>query len=157
MLLQIPTDTFSGLFSSSRQMTVCYLKVGHGSFRPHSFHYDVSQSYWRLYYMHLIWRGYHRDNLGLIRRMKLNLLLLLLLCRSLWPRRLRRRYAGARLLGLRVRIPPGIWCLSRVSVVWYQVEKGLCAGLITRPEESHGVWCVCVWLLSLDNEEALAH
>jgi len=28
-------------------------------------------------------------------------------CRSQWPRGLRRRYAAARLLRLRVRIPPG--------------------------------------------------
>jgi len=32
-----------------------------------------------------------------------------LMCRSQWPRRLRRGSAAARLLGLRVRIPPGAW------------------------------------------------
>jgi hypothetical protein len=61
------------------------------------------------------------------------------------------------LLGLPVRIPPGIWCLSRVCVVRCQVEKDLCVGLITRPEESQRVWCVWVWSWSLDNEKALAH
>jgi len=40
---------------------------------------------------------------------------------SQWPRGLRRRSAAARLLGLRVRIPP--WtCLTVVSVVCFKVE-----------------------------------
>jgi hypothetical protein len=44
-------------------------------------------------------------------------------CRSQWPRGLRRRSAAVRLLGLRVRIPPGgHGCLSLVSVVCCQVE-----------------------------------
>ena len=73
------------------------------------------------------------------------IIIIIILCRSLWSRHLRCGYAGARLLELRVRSPPGIWRLSRVSFVWCQVEKGLCAGLITRPEESHRVWCVWVW------------
>jgi hypothetical protein len=42
--------------------------------------------------------------------------------RSLRPRDLRRGSAGGRLLGLRVRIPPGHGCLSVVSVVYCQVE-----------------------------------
>jgi hypothetical protein len=33
--------------------------------------------------------------------------------------------------------------------------RGLCVGLITRPEESYRVWCVWKWSWSLDNEEAL--
>ena len=41
----------------------------------------------------------------------------------------------ARLLGLRVRILPGHGCLPRVICVLS--GRGLCAGLITRPEESH--------------------
>ena len=41
---------------------------------------------------------------------------------SQWPRDLRRRSAAARLLRLRVRIPPRHGCLSVVSVVCYQVE-----------------------------------
>jgi hypothetical protein len=36
-------------------------------------------------------------------------------------------------------------------------DRGLCVGLITRPEESYQVWCVWVWSWSLDNEEALDH
>jgi hypothetical protein len=35
--------------------------------------------------------------------------------------------------------------------------RGLCVGLITRPEESYRVWCVWVWSWSVDNEYALAH
>ena len=40
-------------------------------------------------------------------------------CLYRWPRRLRRGSAAARLLGLRVRIPPGAW--SVVSVVYCHV------------------------------------
>ena len=35
--------------------------------------------------------------------------------------------------------------------------RGVCVGLITRPGETHRMWCVWVWLCSLDNERALAH
>jgi hypothetical protein len=35
--------------------------------------------------------------------------------------------------------------------------RGLCVGLITRPEESYRVWCIGVWSWILDNEEVLAH
>ena len=47
------------------------------------------------------------------------------LCRSQWPRGLRRRSSAARLLRLWVRIPPGAWmfvCLSVVSVMCCQAE-----------------------------------
>ena len=46
--------------------------------------------------------------------------------------------------------------LSVVSAVCC-AGRGLCDELITRPEESYWLWCVWVWLWSLDNEEALAH
>ena len=36
-------------------------------------------------------------------------------CRYQWPNGLRRGSAAARLLGLRVRIPPGAWILCSVS------------------------------------------
>jgi hypothetical protein len=39
-----------------------------------------------------------------------------------WPRCLRRESAAARLLGFRVRIPPGHGCLSLLSVLCFQVE-----------------------------------
>jgi hypothetical protein len=58
--------------------------------------------------------------------------------RSHWPRGLRRGSAAARLLGLQVRIPPGIWMfVSRECCVLS--SRGLCVGLITRPEESYQV------------------
>jgi len=34
--------------------------------------------------------------------------------------------------------------------------RGLCVGLIIRPEESYRVWCVWVWSWILDKQEALA-
>jgi len=33
----------------------------------------------------------------------------------------------------------------------------LCVGLITRPEASYRLWCVCVWYRNPVNEEILAH
>jgi len=56
---------------------------------------------------------------------------------------LRRRSAAARLLRLWVRIPPGAWMF-----VWCECcvlsSRGLCIGLIARPEESYWLWCVVV-------------
>jgi hypothetical protein len=70
-------------------------------------------------------------------------ILLYSVCRSQWPSGLRRGSAAARLLGLRVRIQPRVWlfvccecCLS--------TGRGLCDGLITRPEEFYRLWCVIV-------------
>jgi hypothetical protein len=63
------------------------------------------------------------------------------MCRSDWPRRLRRGSSVARLLGLRGRIPLDAWmfvlCESCVLS-----GRGPCVGLITRPEGSYRVWCV---------------
>jgi len=57
---------------------------------------------------------------------------------------LRRRSATARLLGLRVRIPPGAW-VSVSSRCCVLPGRGLCDGLITRPEEFYRMLlCVCV-------------
>ena len=51
---------------------------------------------------------------------------------------LRRESATARLQGLRVRIPPGPW--MSVSCEWCVLSgRGLCDGLIPRPEETHRV------------------
>ena len=59
--------------------------------------------------------------------------------------------AAARLLGLRVRIPPGAkMCVSCLCCVLS--SRGLCDEPITRPEESYRVWCVWEWSSSLDNE-----
>jgi hypothetical protein len=54
---------------------------------------------------------------------------------------LKRGSAAARLLGLRVRIPTGAW-LSVSGECCVLSGRGLCVGLITRPEESYPVRCV---------------
>jgi hypothetical protein len=60
-------------------------------------------------------------------------------CRSQWPRGLKRS-AAAWLLGSRVRIPLRSWMfVSCVYVLLSCVGRGLCDGLITRPEESYRV------------------
>ena len=63
------------------------------------------------------------------------------LSRSKWPRSLRRGSAASRLQGFRVRIPPGVW-MSDCCECCVVSSRGLCVGLITRPEESCRVWCV---------------
>ena len=65
----------------------------------------------------------------------------LLYCRSQWPRGLRRKSSAARLLRLWVRIPPGAW-ISVCCVCCVLSGRGLCDGLITRPEESYRLWRV---------------
>ena len=64
-------------------------------------------------------------------------------CRSQWPRGLRRRSAAAPLLRLWVRIPSGAW-MSVCCDCCVLSGRGLCDGLITRPEESYRLWCVVV-------------
>ena len=54
---------------------------------------------------------------------------------------LRRGSMAARLLGLRVRIPPGPW-MSVSCERCALPGRGLCVGPIPRPEESYRVWCV---------------
>jgi hypothetical protein len=78
-------------------------------------------------------------------------------CRSQWPRCLRHGSAGARLLGLWVRIPPGTWMSVSCECCVLAGRGGLRFWLITRPEESYWVWCVWVWSWIFDNEEALTH
>jgi hypothetical protein len=60
---------------------------------------------------------------------------------SHWPSGLRRGSAAARVLGLRVRIPPGalVYVSSECCV---SSDRGLCLRLITRPEESYRLWCI---------------
>ena len=61
---------------------------------------------------------------------------------SWWPRVLKRGSAAARLLGLRVQIPPGPW--KSVSCECCVLSgRGLCVGLITLTAESYRVWCAC--------------
>jgi len=58
------------------------------------------------------------------------------LCRSQWPRGLRRGSATSRLLEFWVEIPPGVW----MSVCWeccVSSVRGLCDELIIHPEESY--------------------
>jgi hypothetical protein len=66
-----------------------------------------------------------------------------LICRSQWPRGLRRSSAAACILRLLVRISPGAWMF-----VYYECcevsGRGLCDELIARPEESYRLWCVVV-------------
>ena len=58
--------------------------------------------------------------------------------RSKWPRGLRSGSTAARLMGLRVRIPPEeVFCECCVLS-----GRGLCVGPITRAEESYRLWCV---------------
>jgi hypothetical protein len=61
--------------------------------------------------------------------------------RSEWPRRLRRRSSAVRLLRSWVRIPPRtrMFVCCECCVL---SGRGLCDGLITRPEESHRMWRV---------------
>ena len=54
---------------------------------------------------------------------------------------LRRRSAAARLLGLWVRIQPGAW-MSVSCECCMLSGRGLCDGVIIRPEESYRLWCV---------------
>jgi hypothetical protein len=54
---------------------------------------------------------------------------------------LRSGSAAARLLGLWVRIPPAA-CLSVSCECCVLSGRGLCDGLVTRPEESYRMWCV---------------
>jgi hypothetical protein len=61
--------------------------------------------------------------------------------RSQWPRGLSPRYAAERLLGLRVRIPPGAWMFVSCTV-FVLSSTGPCDGPITGPEESYRLWCV---------------
>jgi len=62
-------------------------------------------------------------------------------CRSPRPRGLRCRFAAARLLEMRVRIPTEAWmCVSYWCCVL--TGRGLCVGLIIRPRKSYWVLCV---------------
>ena len=65
------------------------------------------------------------------------------LCRSQWPRGLRRRPSAARLLRLWVRIPPGAWMFVCCECCVLS-GRGHCDELITRPEESYRLWRVVV-------------
>jgi len=59
-----------------------------------------------------------------------------------WPRGLGRRSVTACLLRLWTRIPPEAWMFDVMTVL--SSDRGLCDGLITRPEETFRLWCVIV-------------
>jgi hypothetical protein len=63
--------------------------------------------------------------------------------RSQWPRGLRRRSTAARLLRSWVRIPPRAWMFVFCECCVLS-GRGLCDGLITRPEEFYRLWRVVV-------------
>jgi hypothetical protein len=65
-------------------------------------------------------------------------------CRSRLPRGLRRRSSVARLLRSWVRIPRGAWMFVCCDCCVFS-GRGLCDGLITRPEESYQLWRVVVF------------
>jgi hypothetical protein len=72
-------------------------------------------------------------------------------------RRSKARVCGRSFVGTAGSNPAGRACLSVCCECCVLSGRGLCIGLITRPEESYRVWCVWVWSWSPDNEEALAH
>jgi len=63
------------------------------------------------------------------------------MCRSQWPRGLSCGSAAACLVGLWVRIPSGAW-MSVSCECCLLLCRGLCAALISCPEESYWLWCV---------------
>ena len=75
-----------------------------------------------------------------------------------WPRVLRRGSAVDRfLLGLLLWIQLRVW-MSVCCECCVLSGRGLCVGLITRPEEYHRVWCVKpVWYWSLNNGETMVN
>ena len=64
-------------------------------------------------------------------------------CRSQWTRGLRRRSSAARLLRSWFRIPPRAWMFVCCECCVLS-GRGLCDGLITRPEKSYRLWRVVV-------------
>ena len=63
--------------------------------------------------------------------------------RSQWPRGLRRKSTADRLLRSWVRIALGAWMFVCCECCVLS-GRGLCDGLITRPEGSYRLWCVVV-------------
>ena len=71
------------------------------------------------------------------------------------PCDLRRGSSAARLLRSWVRIPRGTWTFVCCECCVLS-GRGLCDGLITRPDESYRLARRCVWSRNLENEEAKA-
>jgi len=81
---------------------------------------------------------------------------LVYVCRSQWPRGLRRTSASVRLLILWVRIPPGAW-MSLCCAVCFQVEVSLTGWSLVHRGVLPTVMRCCVWARNLVNEEAMAY
>jgi hypothetical protein len=94
--------------------------------------------------IHFTFWGCQRDMVGFLARISIQ-------CRSQWPRGLWRRSAGIAdsnpAQGMDV-------CLLCLYVVFSCVGRGLCDGLITRPEESHRV-CLIVCVITETSKGAL--
>ena len=60
-----------------------------------------------------------------------------------WPLPVAAQSSAARLLQLWVQIPPGAWMFVCCECCLLS-GRGLCDGLITRPEDSYRQWCVVV-------------
>jgi len=78
-----------------------------------------------------------------------------------WPGFLRLRFTAVRLLRSWVLIPARAWMFV-CSECCVLSGRGLCDELITRPEESYGLWCVVLCDLEttkilVNEEEAKAH
>jgi hypothetical protein len=87
-----------------------------------------------------VWHGWHVEWMWdkLIGK---NTARLLGVCRHQWPRDLRRGSAAARVLWLRVRIPPGHGCLSLVGVVCCQVDVSTTGRSLVQRSPTE---CLCV-------------
>ena len=73
-------------------------------------------------------------------------ILYIIMCRSQWPRGLRRRSAATHLLRSWVWIPPGAWMFVCCECCVLS-GRGLCDELIGHPEESYRLWCIVVCYL----------
>jgi len=75
---------------------------------------------------------------------------------SHWPRGIKQGSSVLRLLGLGLWIPPGTWMSVSCKCCVFS-GRGLCVGLIFRPEESYRVSCVRMRSWKLENAKAVAH
>jgi hypothetical protein len=99
--------------------------------------YQILSSQYSILFCHLVFYFVKR----LLEKYKISLynIYFIFLCRSHWPSGLRRGSAAARLLGLRVRIPPRTWMFFCYKCCVLS-GRGLCYGPIPRPEESYRLW-----------------
>ena len=85
----------------------------------------------------------HFFNYVVLRLYELLYLVISLLCRSQWPRGLRRMSSTARLLRFWVRISPGAWMFVCCECCVLS-GRDICDGLITRTGEFYRMWRVVV-------------